>query len=337
MVHANLCLPALNVEPVRSLRYITEVGLRLPVVTANGAPALRCENSTQLGDAQVITQDEAEQDAAAAAARASVVMAELDTVEGLRGAADLFSRIWETPSVPPMPHDVLRSLVHAGGRVHAAFRDEHLVGAAVAVFSAPADAACYSLIAGVSPAAESRGIGLALKLAQRAWALRAGATRMVWTFDPLLRRNARFNMTRLGAVGTEYLVDFYGEVTDGVNDPETDRLAVTWNLLEPLPALAARSGLLGSPGPDAVGELPAILASGPGDEPVAGTVPGMSARLRCWIPADILTIRRTDHALARRWRVAVRTALGDAIAEGYQVTGVSDPGWYVLEKAQVKR
>ena len=254
-VHATLCRPALNLEPVRSLRYITEVGLRLPVVTANGAPALRCENSTQLGDAQVITQDEAEQDAAAAAARASVVMAELDTVEGLRGAADLFSRIWETPSVPPMPHDVLRSLVHAGGRVHAAFRDEHLVGAAVAVFSAPADAACYSLIAGVSPAAESRGIGLALKLAQRAWALRAGATRMVWTFDPLLRRNARFNMTRLGAVGTEYLVDFYGEVTDGVNDPETDRLAVTWNLLEPLPALAARSGLLGSPGPDAVGAL----------------------------------------------------------------------------------
>ena len=62
----------------------------------------------------MITQDDAEQDAVAAAARASVVMGELDTVEGLRGAADLFARIWETPSVPPMPHDILRSLVHAG-------------------------------------------------------------------------------------------------------------------------------------------------------------------------------------------------------------------------------
>jgi predicted GNAT superfamily acetyltransferase len=285
----------------------------------------------------VITQDDAEQDAAAAAARASVVIEELDTVEGLRGAADLFARIWETPSVPPMPHDVLRSLVHAGGRVHAAFRDGRLVGAAVAVFSAPADAACYSLIAGVSPETESRGIGLALKLAQRAWALRAGATRMVWTFDPLLRRNARFNMARLGAVGTEYLVDFYGEVTDGVNDPETDRLAVTWNLLAPLPASTARRGLAGSPGPGAEGETPAILASGPGGEPAAGTPPGTSTRLRCWIPADILTIRRTDPGLARRWRVAVRAALGGAVAEGFQVTGVSDPSWYVLEKAQAKR
>jgi predicted GNAT superfamily acetyltransferase len=295
------------------------------------------ETRCGFGDVQVITQDDAEHDASAAAARASVVTGELDTVEGLRAAADLFARIWETPSVPPMPHDVLRSLVHAGGRVHAAFRDGHLVGAAVAVFSAPADAACYSLIAGVSPETESRGIGLALKLAQRAWALRAGATRMVWTFDPLLRRNARFNMARLGAVGTEYLVDFYGEVTDGVNDPETDRLAVTWNLLAPVPALIARSGLPGSPGPAAAGETPAILASGPGGEPAAGTLPGTSTRLRCWIPDDILTIRRTDPALARRWRVAVRTALGGAVAGGYQVTGVSDPSWYVLEKAQAMR
>jgi predicted GNAT superfamily acetyltransferase len=284
----------------------------------------------------VITQDDAEQDAAAAAARASVVMGELDTVEGLRGAADLFARIWETPSVPPMPHDILRSLVHAGGRVHAAFRDGHLVGAAVAVFSAPADAACYSLIAGVSPEAESRGIGLALKLAQRAWALRAGAARMVWTFDPLLRRNARFNMTRLGAVGTEYLVDFYGEITDGVNDPETDRLAVTWNLLAPLPAPTARAGLPGSPEPAGSGELPAILASGPDGEPVAGTMPGTSTRLRCGIPGDILTIRGTDPGLARRWRVAVRAALGGAMAEGYRVTRVADPGWYVLENAQAR-
>jgi len=284
-----------------------------------------------------MTQEDAERDAAAAAARASVAMGELDTVAGLRAAADLFARIWEIPTVPPMPHDVLRSLVHAGGRVDAAFRDGHLVGAAVAVFSAPADAACYSLIAGVSPGTESRGIGLALKLAQRAWALRAGVSRMVWTFDPLLRRNAWFNIARLGAVGTEYLVDFYGEITDGVNDPETDRLAVTWNLEPPLPASAAPAGVPGSPGPAGQSEPPAILVTGPGDEPVAETVPGASARLRCWIPGDIIAVRRTDPGLARRWRLAARQALGGAMAGGYQVTGVTGPGWYVLEKAQGER
>jgi predicted GNAT superfamily acetyltransferase len=281
--------------------------------------------------------EDAERDAAAAAARASVAMGELDTVAGLRAAADLFARIWETPTVPPMPHDLLRSLVHAGGRVDAAFRDGHLVGAAVAVFSAPADAACYSLIAGVSPGAESRGIGLALKLAQRAWALRAGVSQMAWTFDPLLRRNAWFNIARLGAVGTEYLVDFFGEIADGINDPETDRLAVTWNLRPPLPASAARAGVPGSPGSAGQSEPPAILVPGPGDEPVAETVPGASTRLRCWIPGDIIAIRRTDPGLARRWRLAAREALGGVMVEGYQVTGVAGPGWYVLEKAQAKR
>jgi predicted GNAT superfamily acetyltransferase len=283
----------------------------------------------------VITQDDAERDAAAAAARASVVIAELDTVAGLREAADLFSRIWDTPALPPMPHDVMRSLVDAGGQVHAAFRDGHLVGAAVAVFSAPRDAACYSLIAGVSPGAESRGIGLALKLAQRAWALPAGASRMRWTFDPLLRRNAWFNIRRLGAVGTEYLVDFYGEVADGVNDPETDRLAVTWDLRAPLPGSAARGGLPGAQGPAGQDEPPAILVCEPGGEPV--TMPGAGTRLRCWIPGEILAVRRADPGLARRWRLAVREALGGAIGEGYQVTGVADPGWYLLEKAQAGR
>ncbi len=239
-----------------------------------------------------------------------------------------------------MPHDIMRSMVHAGGRVHAAFRHGQLIGAAVAVFSPPADAACYSLIAGVSPEAEGRGIGLALKLAQRAWALSAGAARMRWTFDPLLRRNAWFNISRLGTLGTEYLVDFYGEVSDGVNDPETDRLAVTWNLRMALPG-AAHQSQRPEAGPAGQDEPAAILVAGLRGEPTATKAPSAdstsSGRLRCWIPDDILAIRRTDPGLAHSWRLAVREALGGALAEGHQVTGVMDPGWYVLEKAQRAR
>jgi len=275
-----------------------------------------------------MNQHDAEQDAAKAVARARAAVEALDSVADLRRVADLFSRVWATPQAPPMPHDIMRSLVHAGGRVHAAFRDGRLVGAAVAVFGPPAGASCYSLIAGVSPEDEGGGIGLALKLAQRAWALQAGAGWMVWTFDPLLRRNATFNISRLGAVGTEYLVDFYGQIADGVNDPETDRLAVTWNLRAPLPGPAAPAGE----------EVPGtILTAGPGGEPAPGTVPQADTGpglLRCWIPEDMLTIRRTNPALARRWRLAVREALGGAVDGGYQVTGVLRTGWYVLERGR---
>jgi predicted GNAT superfamily acetyltransferase len=48
----------------------------------------------------------------------------------------------------------------------------------------------------------------------------------------------------------------------------------------------------------------------------------------------MLAVRRTSPALARRWRLAVRGALGGAISNGYKVTGVLPAGWYVLEKAQ---
>src|SRR5215472_9413806 len=225
-------------------------------------PTGRSANAPQpaLGDA--------EQDAEAAARRAQVTVLEVDAVAGLLGVAELFSRIWDAPLVAPMPHDLMRSLAHAGGRVHAAFRDGQLVGASVAIFGPPAEASCYSLIAGVRPGVEGQGVGLALKLAQRAWALQAGVSRMTWTFDPLLRRNARFNITRLGAVVTEYLVNFYGEIADGVNDPETDRLAVVWNLRTPLPNSVRAAGPPSAPDPASEDELPAILVAGQDGEPV---------------------------------------------------------------------
>jgi predicted GNAT superfamily acetyltransferase len=288
-----------------------------------------------------MTLGEAEQDAASAAARAGVVVRAVDSAVELRGMADLFSLIWATPLMPPMPHDIMRSLAHAGGRVHGAFREGQLVGASVAVFGSPASASCYSLITGVRPETASRGVGLALKLAQRVWALRTGVVWMSWTFDPLLRRNARFNISRLGAVGTEYLVDFYGEIADGVNDPETDRLTVSWDLRAALPGSTASADLLDPRVPSGEDVPHAILAADSAGEPVPGTAQGAGGsgpgQLRCWIPDGILSIRRTDPGLARRWRLAVREALGGAIGDGYQVTGLMEPDWYVLEKAQAGR
>ena len=59
--------------------------------------------------------------------------------------------------------------------------------------------------------------------------MRAGMAKIVWTFDPLVRRNAMFNLARLGARATRYEVDFYGPVRDAINgEDETDRLVVEW-------------------------------------------------------------------------------------------------------------
>ncbi len=282
--------------------------------TGDGGPAAQAASTGDGGPAA---------EAASAAARAGVEVRAVSDVAGLRAVAALFAVIWATPQVPPMPHDLLRSLAHAGGCVHAAYRGGRLTGASVAVFGTPASRSCYSLITGVAPGAEGRGTGLALKLAQREWALAAGATAMTWTFDPLLRRNARFNLARLGARVTEYLPDFYGEISDGINDPETDRLAVTWDLRAPLPS---------GPGPASGAAWPAILQAGPAGEPLPGELLPASAQVRCAIPADIMAARRTAPGLARQWRLAVREHLGGALASGYQVTGYAEPGWYLLDR-----
>ena len=37
---------------------------------------------------------------------------------------------------------------------------------------------------------------------------------MFWTFDPLVARNARLNLTKLGATVDEYELGFYGVMSD---------------------------------------------------------------------------------------------------------------------------
>ena len=79
------------------------------------------------------------------------------------------------------------------------------------------------------PALQSRGVGFALKLAQRAAALDAGLDEIRWTYDPLLARNAWFNLMKLGAAGAAFLPEFYGEMTDQLNAGDrSDRFEVRW-------------------------------------------------------------------------------------------------------------
>jgi predicted GNAT superfamily acetyltransferase len=49
------------------------------------------------------------------------------------------------------------------------------------------------------------------------------------------------------------------------------------------------------------------------------------------VPEDIVALRRSDPSLAREWRMALRKTFIDAIAAGYEVTGATRSGWYVLE------
>ncbi|MFF7653258.1 chorismate synthase [Streptomyces sp. NPDC007983] len=261
--------------------------------------------------------------ASAAAHTAGVGVRTVDDVAGIRAVADFLADVWQLPHTnPPYPSEVLHSLVHAGGAVHAAYGTgpdgERLAGAAVAVFGPPADRGAYSFVAAAT--ASDRGVGFALKQAQRLWALERGARVMRWTFDPLVRRNARFNLVKLGAVGSEYLVDLYGPMNDGVNDgDESDRLTAAWDLNTP--------GTADETGDEAARDRAAEVRRAPDGGPLAVRD---DRRLWCRVPEDIVALRAADPALGLRWRHAVREVFTGAYAEGLRATSMSRDGWYLL-------
>lgn len=266
--------------------------------------------------------------ASAAARTAGVTVRTVDDVAGIRAVADFLADVWQLPHTnPPYPGEVLHSLVHAGGAVHAAYGTgpggERLAGAAVAVFGPPADAGAYSFVAAAT--ASDRGVGFALKQAQRVWALERGARTMRWTFDPLVRRNARFNLVKLGAVGAEYLVDLYGPMNDGVNDgDESDRLTAAWDLGPE----ATRPAAIVDETADRAARVRAEEARrAPDGGPLAVRD---DRRLWCRVPEDIVALRTADPALGLRWRHAVREVFTDAYAEGLRATSMSRDGWYLL-------
>lgn len=262
----------------------------------------------------------------AAANLAQVDVVEVGGLDRLREVADLFTAVWGPGAEgAPMPSDLLRSLTHAGAFVSAGYRpDGALAGASVAVRSTPGEA--YSVIAAVRPGGADRGVGFALKQHQRAWALGEGLGTVRWTFDPLVSRNARFNLTKLGARASEYLADFYGPMGDRINAGDrSDRLVATWSLADPR-VLACSERQAPERGGPAYADVD-VRRSAPDGGPLLVVA---ADALWCRCPADVVALRAQDPAAAAAWRAQVRDVLTEAFAAGLVATDVTRTGWYRL-------
>ena len=265
---------------------------------------------------------------------AQVAIAELHELDEMIELEHLFTAIWDSPEGPPINLDVLRALAYSGNYVAGARVGDRLVGGLVGwLGGSPArELHMHSHILGVVADSHVRGLGFDLKQHQRLWCLERGVTVVEWTTDPLVRRNAYFNLFKLGAQAREYLVNFYGVMSDGLNaGEESDRLLISWQL-DSAQAEAAAVGKATEPDVDALVRSGAevALSVGPAGEPLETQ---SSARvLICQVPDDIVAIRRSDSTTARSWRLAVRRSLGGLLAAGYRVTGASRAGWYVVER-----
>lgn len=152
--------------------------------------------------------------------------------------------------------------------------------------------------------------------------MRHGIAAIEWTFDPLVRRNAHFNLAKLGARAIEYVENFYGGMRDAINaGDESDRLLVRWELTGPR---LASDGV-----PDEVAA--ALLADAEG-RPVC--YPIDASVLTVQIPDDIEAMRAGESSLVREWRLAVRQVLGGLMARGAVVTGFDRRAGYLVATGQ---
>ena len=249
-----------------------------------------------------------------------------------RAVVQTLAQIWpRQDGKEPLPPELAWVFAHSGNYVAVARVADEAVGAAIGFRGEDDDGIhLHSHIAGVLPQWQGSSVGYTLKQHQRAWAMQHGIDRITWTFDPLVARNAYFNVVKLGAHLTRYYVYFYGPMDDGINDgDETDRCLATWRLSGPA-ALAAAAGQFTPADVEkhrAAGAEDVLTVDDAG-APVL-TTSTASVRL-LQLPRDIVEIRRDDAALARKWRLALRQALVSAFSDGLEVVGVSRDSCYIV-------
>lgn len=285
------------------------------------------------------TLEDARTVASASAERAEVTVTDLHDHVQMPAVSRLFDAVWgRTPDAGAiMSPEALTALAHAGGQVSAAYRDERLVGATAAFIGLDDGVLLHSHITGVLAAEAGRGVGRALKWHQRAWCLERDIRRVRWTFDPLVRRNAAFNLVVLGARATAYRQDVYGPMADALNAGlPTDRLVAEWELTAARVVAAAR-GRAAEPDVDALRRAGAVEVLRVGDDlqPVVNPVGG--DRRLVQVPPDIEALRASGTDIAAAWAAAVREALEGAMAAGFQISGFTHDGWYVLAADQQVR
>jgi predicted GNAT superfamily acetyltransferase len=178
----------------------------------------------------------------------------------------------------------------------------------------------WSDMLAVRPEARDLGLGRRLKEYQRDEVARLGVRTIYWTYDPLVAKNAHFNLNVLGAAIHEYVPDMYGDTGSPLHEGlGTDRIIVAWEVQQGLPSrdkldtLARSRDLL----PGIAG--PILNPGGDGFDPPRDEPPAVSIA----IPADIFAVRQRSPDEARAWRLSSRAAFQWVLARGYASRGIA--------------
>lgn len=260
-----------------------------------------------------------------------IVIRDCETLEDYLACVAIQEETWGRAFSERVPAAILRVSQRVGGIAAGAFDPQgQMLGFVFGITGVQdGELVHWSDMLAVRASARGRHLGARLKQFQREKICALGVRTMMWTFDPLVARNAHFNMNSLGALPTEYVVNMYGTTRSALHGAlPTDRFIVSWQC-QPGVQHQARDGS------GTYGDLPLV-------NPVAHGTPSLATandarQLRVQVPTDVQPIIQRQPALAARWRDVTRRAFMESMAAGYRVTAfVREDGdaapYYVLTR-----
>ena len=231
----------------------------------------------------------------------SIQVRELDNLRDQDFGRKIFDITWSMDVGTEITPNLLQAMVHSGSYLSGAFIENKMVGAAFAFPATSGGLHLHSHMTAVLLEFRDKGVGYALKIDQWNWAKKKNYSYLSWTFDPLVRRNAKLNIAKLGVDISAYHPNFYGDMPDALNaGDESDRLMVSWRT--DIDAPKARE-LITKP------ETGDILIE---------------------IPEDIVAIRSKNQSESMKWRRQVREQFLAAFEKNGKVVGFSANNEYVV-------
>lgn len=231
----------------------------------------------------------------------SIEIRPLISISDQQLARQIFDQTWAMDSGTEITPNLLQAMVHCGAYLSGAFIAGSCVGAAFAFPATTGGLHLHSHMTAVLDKYRDRGVGYELKIDQWHWAKKNNYPEISWTFDPLVSRNAKLNLIKLGVNISAYYPNFYGDMPDALNaGDESDRVMAAWPVTGDNPTPRQ---LLDQSNPDD------ILIK---------------------IPTDIVAIRASDIGENLIWRRKVREQFTQALAKGGRVIGFSTNSEYVV-------
>jgi len=226
---------------------------------------------------------------------------ELESLQNQDSGRKIFDLTWAMDAGTEITPNLLQAMIHSGSYLSGAFIDNKIVGAAFAFPATNNGLHLHSHMTAVLDEYRDKGVGYALKIDQWNWAKKQNYSHLSWTFDPLVSRNAKLNIVKLGVDISDYYPNFYGAMPDALNaGDESDRLMVSWSTDIDEPKVRQ---LIAHPKPDDI-----LIA----------------------IPEDIVAIRSKDQSESMKWRRQVRDQFLAAFEKNGKVVGFSTNNEYVV-------